>query len=96
MAQGAPRGLSGSVLNAVLKWGQIRGSEPRHPVSLRTAPRAWLRSGLTLQRDPPLRSLTRSSLGISRPSHPGGLAQAGWVGLALCKEGGEDSVEAQH
>lgn len=31
MVQGAPRGLSGSVLNAVLKFGQIRGSEASAP-----------------------------------------------------------------
>lgn len=89
MVQGAPRGLSASVLNAVLKSGQIRGSEASSPSVPRTAPRAWLRSGLTLRRDPLLRSLARSLLrGNLLSFTPGGLARGSWVGLALWEEGG--------
>lgn len=92
IVQGAPGGLNGSVLEAVVGW-----PDPKlcRASSVCAAPRACCRDGAFLSRRSPLlpllpllRLLDRSSFVISCPSHPSCLAQVGWAGLGLGKDGG--------
>jgi hypothetical protein len=85
MIQGAPRGVNGSVSEAVVKFGQVRRSEePRQPVSKHRH--------VPARRDSAFLSPCSSSVVLASSSHPGCLAQAGWVGLGLGKMVGEEGV----
>lgn len=89
IVQGAPGGLNGSVLEAAFGWPDPKVSRAS---SVCAAPRACYRDGAFLFKRTPLllllRLLDRSSFVISCPSHPSCLAQVGWAGLGLGKDGG--------